>query len=253
MPNTRILATVLTMAFAAVQAAALIAQTGAEAPRWETLAQTPLPEDVEPILSVNSLTLPPEPVPRNTQPHTHTGPVVAYIVTGEIENQIEPDPPAIHKPDGFFVEPPMHVHKMIRNLSTTEPATLIISQVGRTRVPESLLKPLLEEGAAKLLQSQHQWQVPLRTAANQEFRVFRLTLPAGGRTESRAHTGPGLVYVLEGTVRTSATSVPTQTYGAGDLFLDPAYRAGLAFRNASSSGPAKLLLYHVTDKAGVTR
>ena len=147
----------------------------------------------------------------------------------------------------------MHVHQMIRNLSTIEPATLIISQVGRTRVPESLLKPLQEEGAAKLLQSQHQWQVPLRTTVNQEVRVFRLTLPAGGRAESRAHTGPGLVYVLEGTIRTSATSVPMQTYGAGDLFLDPSYRAGLAFRNASSSDPAKLLLYHVSDTGGATR
>ena len=252
MPNTRILATVLTMALAAASASGLVAQSGAAAPEWETLAQAPIPEEAEPILNINSLTLPAEPVPRITQPHTHSGPVVAYIVTGEIENQIEPEPPAIHKPGGFFLEPPMHVHKMIRNLSTTEPATLIICQVGRTRVPESLLKPL-EEEAAKLLQSQHQWQVPYRTTVNQELRVFRLTLPPGGRAESHAHTGPGLVYVLKRKIRTSATSVPMQTYGAGDLFLDPSYRAGLAFRNASSSAPAKLLLYHVSEKGGATR
>ncbi|HLG56566.1 MAG TPA: hypothetical protein VI485_14605 [Vicinamibacterales bacterium] len=248
MPNARILVTVLGIALAAVSAAGLVAQSGAGSPEWETLAQAPLPEGVEPILSINSLTLPAEPTPRITQSHTHSGPVVAYILTGEIENQIEPDPPAIHKPGGYFVEPPMHVHRMLRNLSTTEPATLIISQVGRTRVPESLLKPLQEE-AAKLLQSQHQWQVPFRTTVNQELRVFRLTLPAGGRAESRAHTGSGLVYVLEGTIRTSAASVPVQTHGAGDLFLDPSYRAGLAFRNTSGSEPAKLLLYQISEKA----
>jgi quercetin dioxygenase-like cupin family protein len=251
MPSARILTTVLTIALAAVSAAGLVAQSGARGPAWETLAQAPLPEGVEPILSINSLTLPAEPVPRITQPHTHTGPVVAYIVAGEIENQIEPDPPVVHKPGGFFLEPPMHVHRMLRNLSTTEPATLIICQVGRTRVPESLLQPLHEE-AAKLLQSQHQWQVPFRTAAHQELRVFRLTLPAGSRAESRAHTGPGMVYVLRGTVTTSASSVPMQTFGAGDLFLDPAYRAGLEFRN-SSSEPATLLLYQVSETAAATR
>ena len=249
MPTARILATVLTVALAAVPAAGLVSQSGAERPEWETLAQAPLPEGVEPILSINSLTLPAEPVPRIAQPHTHSGPVVAYIVKGEIENQIEPDPPAIHKPGGFFLEPPMHVHKMLRNLSTTEPATLIICQVGRTRVPESLLKPL-QETPVKLLQSQHQWQVPLRTTVNQELRVLRLVLPAGVRADSRAHTGPGVVYVLEGTIRTSATSVPIQTHGAGDVFLDPVYRAGLAFRNASTSEPAKLLLFQVSEKAG---
>ena len=70
MPNARILATVLTIALAARSAAGLAAQSAAAGPQWETLAQAPLPEGVEPNLSINSLTLPAEPVPRITQPHT---------------------------------------------------------------------------------------------------------------------------------------------------------------------------------------
>jgi quercetin dioxygenase-like cupin family protein len=247
MPKPRFIAFVLTTLLAVVAAVRPVAQSRVADPVWETLQRAPLPADVDPIISINSLALPAG--PRVTQAHTHPGPVVAYIVKGEIENQVEPDPPAIYKADSFFYEPPMRVHKMLRNLSTTEPATLIICQVGRTRVPESLLKPLEEGEAAQLLQSQHQWQVPLRSTLNQELRVFRLTIPAGARAESRSHTGPGLVYVLEGTITASARSVPMKTYRAGDLFFDPAYRAELAFRNANTNAPAKLLLYHVSEHA----
>jgi quercetin dioxygenase-like cupin family protein len=250
MPNARIVATGLTIAIAAASTAGLVAQSVPGGAQWETLARAPIPEGIELILNINSLALPAEAVPRVTQPHTHAGPVVAYIVNGEIENQIEPEAPLRHKSGGFFVEPPMHVHAMLRNVSTTEPATLIICQVGRTRVPEPLLKPLLEETAARLLESQHQWQAaPLRPTTNQELRVFRLTLPPGASADSHAHTGPGFVYVLEGTVRASAASIPMQTHVAGDLFLDPPYRAGRAFANASRSEPATLLIYQMSDRS----
>jgi hypothetical protein len=224
----------------------LVAQSASGDAQWETLARAPLPAGIEPILNINALRLPPEPTPRVTQPHTHSGPVVGYIVDGQIENQIEPEAPVIHKPGGFFLEPPMHVHTVLRNLSTTDSATLIICQVGRTRVPESLLKPLTEE-AIRLVESDQPWQTTFRSAANQELRVYRLTLPAGASVDSRPHTGPGFVYVLRGRVRTSAASVPVRTHRAGDLFLDPAYRAGLAFTNTSQREPATLLLYQVGE------
>ena len=254
--HARIFATVLPIVLAVLSAITLIAQSESSKPEWETLARAPLPEGVEPILSINSLALPAEPVPRITQPHTHSGPVIAYIVKGEIENQVEPEPPAVHRPGSFFLEPPMHVHKMLRNLSSTEPAMLIVCQVGRTGVPESLTKTL-EDEPVPLLQFhfgepapplRYQFKVPLRSTANQELKLLRLTLPPRAKADF-PHTGPALIFVLEGTIRTSATSVPVLTHASGALFLDPAYRAGLSFRNTSGA-PAKLLLYHLADKDG---
>jgi quercetin dioxygenase-like cupin family protein len=232
----------LTAVLAVASPAVLAEQSDAGRPEWETLVRAPLPEDVDPIISVNGLTMPAQPVAA----HSHAGPVIGYILQGEIENQVEPDPPAIYKPDGFFVEAPRHVHKIMRNLSP-EPAKLIIFQAGRTGVPASLTT-VLSERTKLVLPTFTQWKVPLPSTVNQELRLLRLTLPAGARSETRAHSGPGLVYVLEGTITTSDTSAPPQTHGAGDLFLDPADRAGLTFSNASSSEPAKLLLYHVTSR-----
>src|SRR5580765_8432732 len=169
------------------------AQTPAN-PQWETLVRAPLPEGIEPLLSVNGLTMPAEPV----KEHSHAGPVVGYILQGEIENQVEPDPPAIYKAGGFFSEAPRHVHKFMRNLGS-EPAKLIIFQAGRTRVPASLTKVLSEPTRLVLPNVDlTQWQVPITSTPNQELRLVRLTLPAGARAESAPHSGPGLVYVLEG-------------------------------------------------------
>jgi hypothetical protein len=66
---------------------------------------------------------------------------------GEIENQVEPDPPGIYKPGGFFYEAPRHVHMIMRNLGP-ESARLIIFQAGRTGVPESFTTVLQNEPAS---------------------------------------------------------------------------------------------------------
>jgi quercetin dioxygenase-like cupin family protein len=227
-------ATILIAALAALPAARLTAQSGAGNAAWETLMRAPLPEDSEP--KVSAFTLSPSPV--SGPGHTHAGPIFAYILQGEIENQVEPDPPAIYKAGAFFYEPPMHVHRLLRNLSTTAPAKLIVFQagrLGRTGQPISpAFKPLLE--------------APLPSTANQELSLLRLTLLAGARSEARAHSGPGIVYVLDGKIETSGAADPPKVYSAGDLFLEPADRAGLTHRNASDTEPAKLLLYQVSAK-----
>ena len=239
----RSIATVMTIVLAVASAAMLVAQSGPESPVWETLVRAPLPETIEPILSINGLTMPQKPVAE----HSHAGPVVGYILQGEIENQVEPEPPAIHKPGGFFYEAPRHVHKIMRNLGT-EPATLIIVQAGRTGVPASLTKTLPGQATRLVPPEFVQWQVPFSLTAQQELRVLRLTLPAGARSDAPPHSGPGVVYVLEGSITTSDTSASPQTHAAGDLLLDPANGPGLTLKNASGSEPARLLLYHITSK-----
>ena len=71
----------------------------------------------------------------SSPPHKHTGPVFAYLLEGEIENQVDPNPPQRYKAGEFFYEPPMHVHRSLRNLSATKPAKLLIFEVGEKRKP----------------------------------------------------------------------------------------------------------------------
>src|SRR5262249_56052698 len=65
--------------------------------------------------------------------------------------------------------------------------------------------------------------------------------------EAATHSGPGLIYVVEGTLTIMGAAALPLTYSAGDVFLDPAGREGLIYRNMGSEEPTKVLLYHVSD------
>ncbi|MGH9488606.1 MAG: cupin domain-containing protein [Terriglobales bacterium] len=94
----------------------------------QTLMQEPLAPMPDAEVSVITLTLPPG---NHSHPHEHTGPVFAYILKGEIENQVEPQPPRTYRQGQYFYEPPMHEHKIFRNLSKTETAEVLVFQVGQ--------------------------------------------------------------------------------------------------------------------------
>jgi quercetin dioxygenase-like cupin family protein len=98
----------------------------------QTLMQEPLAEMSNPEVTMITLTVAPG---SNSRPHRHTGPVFAYLLEGEIENQVEPEPPRRYKAGQFFYEPPMHVHRMLRNLSATKAAKLLIVEVGEKGKP----------------------------------------------------------------------------------------------------------------------
>jgi quercetin dioxygenase-like cupin family protein len=98
----------------------------------KTLIEEPLAEIPNAEVTVITLTVAPGAV---SPPHQHTGPVFAYLLEGEIENQVEPNPPQSYKPGDYFYEPPMHVHRSLRNLSSTEPAKLLIFQIGEKGKP----------------------------------------------------------------------------------------------------------------------
>lgn len=93
----------------------------------KTLMQEPLGEISDAEVTVITLTVVPGAV---SPPHEHTGPVFAYLLEGEIENQVDPNPPQKYMSGEYFYEPPMHVHRSLRNLSRTESAKLLIFQVG---------------------------------------------------------------------------------------------------------------------------
>ncbi len=93
----------------------------------KTLMEEPLAAMPDAEVTVITLTVAPG---ATSPPHRHTGPVFAYILEGKIENQVDPNPAETYGVGQFFYEPPMHVHRSLRNLSKTHPAKLLIFQVG---------------------------------------------------------------------------------------------------------------------------
>jgi hypothetical protein len=79
------------------------------------------------------LNLPPSPAPsanqqtqRGFRVHKHSGPVFAYVLEGSVENQVEPEAPKTYKAGDVWYEPAMHVHRLLRNLSDTQPARILV-------------------------------------------------------------------------------------------------------------------------------
>ena len=60
-----------------------------------------------------------------SQAHSHPCAVIAYVVEGEIESQVQGQPAAVYKAGQTFYEPPNGVHAISRNASTTKPARLL--------------------------------------------------------------------------------------------------------------------------------
>lgn len=60
-----------------------------------------------------------------SQAHSHPCAVIAYVLEGEIESQVQGQPAAIYKAGQTFYEPPHGVHAISRNASQTRPARLL--------------------------------------------------------------------------------------------------------------------------------
>jgi quercetin dioxygenase-like cupin family protein len=64
--------------------------------------------------------------------------VFAYILRGEIENQVDPGEPRNYSAGEVFYEAPMHAHRVLRNQSTTETAEVLIFQAAEKGQPASV-------------------------------------------------------------------------------------------------------------------
>ncbi len=196
----------------------------------KSLAVEPI-GDADPLVSVLIL---PVGVTRAGAPHTHAGPVFAYILEGDIENQVDPDPPRKYHPGDFFIEPAMHVHRMLQNLSTTDPAKILVFQVGATGNAAPAIKFLMQQSA---------------DVTNREGRLTRVTMPPGTAL-SGVHQHPGAVfaYVAKGEVENQVDPDPARIYRAGEVFYEPPMRPHRMLRNSSKTQPAELILFQIADK-----
>jgi quercetin dioxygenase-like cupin family protein len=209
------------------------AGAGVSAAVWEPLLNQPLPEDAAPKITVLKLHVRPAQSPQSpgAPAHTHAGPVFAYLLDGNIENQVEPGPLRSYSPGGFFHEAPGQVHRTLRNLSTREPADLLVFMAGDTGNPARPLDALRVE--------------PIPVMAGQRLRLIRATLPARSQAMAPPHSGPGLVYVLEGRITTTLAGGDTQTHAAGELFPEPAHEGTVRYANPDASRPARVLVFSV--------
>ncbi|MEO6808844.1 MAG: cupin domain-containing protein [Isosphaeraceae bacterium] len=58
-------------------------------------------------------------------PHRHPGPVIGYVLEGDVEIQVDDGPVTTYHTGETFYEPAMALHKVSRNPSKTKPARLL--------------------------------------------------------------------------------------------------------------------------------
>jgi quercetin dioxygenase-like cupin family protein len=213
---------ILTALFSAL----LQAQTPQPSISIATLVTAPLGDTAEPKMALLILNLAPN---VSIPSHSHRGVVFAYVLHGDIENQIEPAEPQIYHPGDFFQENANQIHRFMRNLSKTEQAKILIFQNAGNS------SPLLQE--------------PLVELSNQEVSMFKLVAAPGAASASaHKHTGPVFGYVVKGEIETQVDPAPPTHYRAGEVFYEPPMHAHRLFRNVSQTDSAEVVLFGVSEK-----
>jgi quercetin dioxygenase-like cupin family protein len=88
----------------------------------------------------------------------------------------------------------------------------------------------------------------LQGIAGKEMLVLVVEYPPGGVSQPHRHNASVFVYVLEGAVTMQVSGSAPVTLKAGDTFFEAPGDVHVTSANASSSAPAKFLVYMVKDK-----
>jgi len=204
----------------------------------QTLMQAPLGEIKAPVMSLYVLRLDPG---QTGTPHSHDRAIFAYILEGEIENQIEPDPPKILRAGDFFHELPNQVHRVFRNVSATQTARILMFQNRPMLSPEGTLPPGVE--------SKSRLQEPLADVPSPDVSLTKITTaPGTSSAGAHQHPGPVFAYLLKGEVESQVDPDPPKTYRAGDVFYELPMHAHRLYRNLSTTEPAELLVFQIREK-----
>jgi len=84
--------------------------------------------------------------------------------------------------------------------------------------------------------------------AGKEMLVLVVEYPPGGVSQPHRHNASVFVYVLEGSVTMQVAGGAPVTLKPGDTFFEAPGDVHVTSANASSSAPAKFLVYMVKDK-----
>ena len=199
--------------------------------------QEPLGDTTEPKMSLFVTTLP---AGYTAPTHQHPGVVFIYVLEGEIESQVEPNPPKVYHAGDFFHERSGQVHRVFRNLSETAPAKFLNFA---NNAPQNNGAETTRTVFARLL-----LQEPLPDLANQEVSMVKITSAPGAVTGAHQHPGPIFAYLLKGQVESQIDPGEPKVYRAGDVFYEPPLHTHRLYRNLSATEPAELLVFHVHEK-----
>jgi quercetin dioxygenase-like cupin family protein len=76
-------------------------------------------------------------------PHLHANGVMAFVVSGRIASQVGDGPEKVYGAGEAWWEPPGAVHRISRNASDTEPASLLAVYIAPSSATNAdLMKPL---------------------------------------------------------------------------------------------------------------
>ncbi|MHC8407325.1 MULTISPECIES: cupin domain-containing protein [unclassified Pseudomonas] len=92
----------------------------------------------------------------------------------------------------------------------------------------------------KVLQEQMLKNVPGKKAM-----MIEVDYKPGQSSIAHKHEGTAMAYVLSGAVTSQVKGEKTHTYKAGEYWYEPAGSEHLVSKNASTSAPAKLLVFMV--------
>ncbi len=87
----------------------------------------------------------------------------------------------------------------------------------------------------------------LSDPAGKEVRILTVDYPPGVTSAAHRHPGSIFAYVLEGDVLCQVEGQPLKTYHVGDIWYEYPQQLHQVSGNASSTKPAKLLVFFLTE------
>ena len=129
-----------TAATSFARAASAQQQAPASASMQREVIKQELPGEPSRDLVLVEVTYPPG---AGSPPHLHANGVMAFVVSGTIASKVNDEPEQTFHAGSAWWEPPGSVHRISRNASSTEPATLLAIYIAPQGAPAAdLYKPL---------------------------------------------------------------------------------------------------------------
>lgn len=113
--------------------------------------------------------------------------------------------------------------------------------------PETILAIGSQETAPNPISAVSLLREPLDQSSNLEIVLLRVTLTPHAQSEPHRHSGPVIVYLLEGSVENQVEPGLLKTYTQGEFFYEPTMHVHRTFRNPSATQRATLLLFQVGE------
>ena len=128
------------LAAAAMPDGAAAAQQQATAATRRDVITQDLPGEPPRDISLIEVTYPPA---TGSPPHLHANGVMAFVVSGTLVSKVGDGPEETFHAGEAWWEPPDAIHRVSRNASSTEPATLLAIYVApKSATADDLMKPI---------------------------------------------------------------------------------------------------------------